>query len=101
MENTEVMNVEEIEVLEPVITEVTEAANDKSVGAVGNFVAGAIAVAGAVALWKFAIKPGTEKIKAKIEEKKLARKLCNARPSGETGNVATVDFEEVEDSNDE
>lgn len=75
MENTEVMNVEEIEVIEPVIAEVEEAAENTSIGAVGGFVAGAIVAVGAVALWKFAIKPGAKKIKAKIEEKKRARDL--------------------------
>lgn len=98
MENTEVMNIEEIKVLEPVVTEVAETANDNSIGAVGGFVVGAFAIAGAVALWKFAIKPGTKKIKAKIEDRKRSHMLRDARPSDETANVTTVDFEEVENS---
>lgn len=102
MENTEVMNVEEIEVIEPVIAEVEEeAAENTSIGAVGGFVAGAIVAVGAVALWKFAIKPGAMKIKAKIEEKKCARDLRKARPSDDDVCVTTVDFEEVEESDNE
>lgn len=100
MENTEVVNVEEIEVMEPVVTEVAETAENNTIGTVGGIVVGAVAVAGAVALWKFAIKPGVKKLKAKIEDKKRARALRDARSGGEP-NVTAVDFEEVIDSDNE
>ena len=100
MENTEVINVEEIEVMEPVVTEVAETAENNTIGTVGGIVVGAVAVAGAVALWKFAIKPGVKKLKAKIEDKKRARELREARSSGEP-IVTSVDFEEVKDSDNE
>ena len=100
MENTEVINVEEIEVMEPVVTEVAETAENNTIGTVGGIVVGAVAVAGAVALWKFAIKPGVKKLKAKIEDKKRARELRDSRSSGEP-IVTSVDFEEVKDSDNE
>jgi len=100
MENTEVVNVEEIEVMEPVVTEVAETAENNTIGTIGGIVVGAVAVAGAVALWKFAIKPGVKKLKAKIEDKKRARALRDASPSGEP-NVTAVDFKEVINSDNE
>lgn len=101
MENTEVMKVEEIEVMEPVVTEVAEATTDNSSGAKVGFVVGTLAVAGGMLLWKFAIKPTAKKIKAKIEQqKKLEQSLSSVRSVDDT-QVTTVDFEEVENSDDE
>ena len=100
MENTEVMNVEEIEVIEPVIAEVEEAAENTSIGAVGGFIAGAVVAVGAVVLWKVAIKPAATYVKAQIKEKKRLRDLRKARPDDDA-HVTTVDFEEVEESDNE
>lgn len=101
MESTEVMNIEETtEVMEPVVTEVVETTENNTIGVIGGMVIGGLAVSGAIALWKFVIKPGVKKLKAKREEKKRSRALHNEE-TGEESNVTTVDFEEVDDSNED
>lgn len=101
MENTEVINVEEInDVMEPVVTEVAGTIENKTIGTIGGIAIGAVTTVGAAALWKFVIKPVVKKAKAKIEDKKRARKFCGAEVYDES-NVTDVEFEEVEDSDNE
>lgn len=96
MENTEVKNVEKIEVMEPVVTEVSGAVSNETIGAVGGFIAGAVVCAGVMALVKFAIKPVVRKLTYKIVEKKFD---CSTNQAGVDPdvNIATVDFEEIKD----
>ena len=101
MENTEVINVEEInEVMEPVVTEVAGTIENKTIGTVGGIAVGAIVTVGVVALWKFAIKPAGKKLMVKIKDKKRARELYNTSTYDES-NVTDVEFKEVEDSDNE
>lgn len=107
MENTEVMNIEETtEVVEPVVTEVAETVEtveDNKIGTAGIIAAGVVVagtIAGAIVLWKKVIKPGVKKLKAKIEDKQRARALHD-EGTGVESNVTTVDFEEVEDSDED
>lgn len=103
MENTEVMNIEETtEVMEPVVTEVAETSEKViNVGSIGLIAAGMVVSAGvALALWKFAIKPGVKKLESKWMNKKRAHASHNEE-TGEESNVTTVDFEEVKDSNED
>lgn len=103
MENTDVMNIEETtEVVEPVVTEVVETSEKViNAGSIGLIAAGLVVSAGvALALWKFAIKPGVKKLESKWMNKKRVHAPYNEQ-AGEESNVTTVDFEEVDDSDED
>ncbi len=102
MENMEVINVEEMGV-EPISTGVAEAVSNDGIGVAGGFVAGVVATAVAVVATKYVIKPVTKRIASWITSKKRKHKTVQVVdiPVEETANVTTVDFNEVEDTENE